>query len=181
MYDPLFNPPPQSLHSFDYGLLILIPLRLGLKNVNEDYLPGLRWCLRCPYSVGILGGRPNHAIYFVGYQGAHLFGHDPHTVWPTPALDGPFPSLDYVQQASVSELTSMRISQLDPSIALAFHVKDEAEFDDFIRLAKSAEQGLFTIDHQPPSFDGLHGIDNFAMDDGAAFPGGEEEDEYVFV
>jgi hypothetical protein len=32
--------------------------------------------------VGILGGRPNHAIYFVGYRGDALLGLDPHTVFP---------------------------------------------------------------------------------------------------
>ena len=38
-------------------------------------------------SVGIIGGRPNHAIYFFGHQGDILHGLDPHTTQPTPEFD----------------------------------------------------------------------------------------------
>jgi cysteine protease ATG4 len=30
--------------------------------------------------VGILGGKPNFALYFVGYQGNHMIFLDPHFV-----------------------------------------------------------------------------------------------------
>lgn len=40
--------------------------------------------LRHRHCVGILGGRPNHAIYFTGYRGDCLLGLDPHTVFPNP-------------------------------------------------------------------------------------------------
>jgi len=32
-------------------------------------------CLSFPQSVGIIGGRPNHAHWFVGYVGEHLDTH----------------------------------------------------------------------------------------------------------
>ena len=38
--------------------------------------------LRHRHCMGILGGRPNHAIYFVGHRGDFLLGLDPHTVFP---------------------------------------------------------------------------------------------------
>jgi hypothetical protein len=78
MYDPLFNPPPSERKHWESGLLLLIPLRLGLKFVNVKYFSTIKTCFRSPYSVGILGGRPNHAIYFVGYREHTLLGHDPH-------------------------------------------------------------------------------------------------------
>jgi hypothetical protein len=78
-----------------YGLLILVPLRLGLHSLNplydgaikvrprgERYARGLcsrsrtrgvrvrQACLRLPQCVGIAGGRPNSAYYFMGYEGA---------------------------------------------------------------------------------------------------------------
>jgi Peptidase family C54 len=38
--------------------------------------------------VGILGGRVNHAIYFVGYDSSgRLLGLDPHYVYVNPSMD----------------------------------------------------------------------------------------------
>jgi hypothetical protein len=54
--------------------------------------------LRHPHSVGIIGGKPNRAIYFAGYRGAVLLGLDPHTVYGNPSLRDPFPSDEYMQQ-----------------------------------------------------------------------------------
>ena len=59
--------------------------------------------LQHKHCVGILGGRPNHAIYFVGYEqggsgtgsygSAQLLGLDPHTTFSTSHyLAEPFPS-----------------------------------------------------------------------------------------
>ena len=36
-------------------------------------MQGLLEMLRVPQSLGFLGGRPNHAIYFVGAQGIVVF------------------------------------------------------------------------------------------------------------
>ena len=41
--------------------------------------------------MGIIGGRPNHAIYFFGHQGDVLHGMDPHTTQPTPPFDCTLP------------------------------------------------------------------------------------------
>jgi hypothetical protein len=43
-------------------LLILIPLRLGLTAINECYKEPIAEYFKLPECVGILGGRPNHAV-----------------------------------------------------------------------------------------------------------------------
>ena len=69
------------------SLLLIVPVRLGLDRLNAEYAPSLLKCLEMPQSVGIIGGRPNHAIYFFGHQGDMLHGLDPHTTQPTPEFD----------------------------------------------------------------------------------------------
>jgi hypothetical protein len=50
-------------------MLIMLPLRLGLDQLNEDYAPVLKETFRIPQSVGISGGKPRASLYFVGNQG----------------------------------------------------------------------------------------------------------------
>ena len=50
-------------------VLLFIPLLLGVSEVNPIYFETLKSCLEMPESIGIIGGRPNHALYFVGYVG----------------------------------------------------------------------------------------------------------------
>ncbi|VDN17134.1 unnamed protein product [Gongylonema pulchrum] len=47
-------------------LLIIIPLRLGLTTFNQCYHPAIEAYFQMPQCTGIIGGRPNHALYFVG-------------------------------------------------------------------------------------------------------------------
>jgi hypothetical protein len=50
-------------------MLIMLPLRLGLDRINEDYAPVLKETFRIPQSIGISGGKPRASLYFVGNQG----------------------------------------------------------------------------------------------------------------
>eukprot|EP01035_Chromulina_nebulosa_P028014 gene28014-36912_t len=86
-FDPLLRPPPSAVSPWACALLILVPLRLGISSVNQEYHEEIKGFLRSPYSVGIIGGRPQHAIYFVGYKGDELLGLDPHTVYKNPPPD----------------------------------------------------------------------------------------------
>lgn len=46
---------------WDTALLVLIPLRLGLKDINDDYAKSIAYTFSMPQSVGVLGGRPRGA------------------------------------------------------------------------------------------------------------------------
>jgi cysteine protease ATG4 len=82
-------------------LFILIPLRLGLDSLNEVYYPQLQATYRFPQSVGIIGGKPRAAMYFVAYQDNLLYYLDPHTSQPYQ----PF-SVDSEAFAKISEVSS---------------------------------------------------------------------------
>ena len=54
------------------SLILIIPLRLGSEVLNDIYIPCLKALLSDKMCIGIIGGRPKHSLYFVGYQGAYV-------------------------------------------------------------------------------------------------------------
>ena len=60
------------------SLLILVPLRLGLNELDLIYEPYLKEALKLPQTVGIIGGSPRHAVYIVGFQDDSFIDFDPH-------------------------------------------------------------------------------------------------------
>uniref|UniRef100_A0A7E4VLZ9 Cysteine protease n=1 Tax=Panagrellus redivivus TaxID=6233 RepID=A0A7E4VLZ9_PANRE len=59
-------------------LLIIVPLRLGLTVINKCYLTAIQEYFKLPQCMGILGGRPNHAVYFYGVSNDKMLYLDPH-------------------------------------------------------------------------------------------------------
>lgn len=54
-------------------LLLVLPLRLGLNEFNENsYKEPLKKCFELEQSVGMLGGKPYSAFYFYGYSSKYL-------------------------------------------------------------------------------------------------------------
>lgn len=50
-------------------VIVLVPLKLGRdQKLNPIYQPCLKSFLACDTCVGIIGGRPKHSLYFVGFQ-----------------------------------------------------------------------------------------------------------------
>ncbi|CAF90552.1 unnamed protein product, partial [Tetraodon nigroviridis] len=111
-------------------LVLLIPLRLGLTDINEAYIETLKKCFMLPQSLGVIGGKPNSAHYFIGYVGEELIYLDPHTTQTAvdPCEDGTFTDDSYHCQHPPCR---MHICELDPSIAAGFFCRTEDEFDDW--------------------------------------------------
>lgn len=53
----------------DQALILLVPVRLGSEVLNPIYIPCIQGLLSLDYCVGIIGGRPKHSVYFIGFQG----------------------------------------------------------------------------------------------------------------
>ncbi|KAI1235730.1 hypothetical protein IHE44_0001812 [Lamprotornis superbus] len=98
-------------------LVLLIPLRLGLTEINEAYIETLKHCFMMPQSLGVIGGKPNSAHYFIGYVGEELIYLDPHTTQPAvePSDSGCLPDESFHCQHPPCR---MSIAELDPSIAV---------------------------------------------------------------
>lgn len=63
-------------------LLLFVPMRLGLQSLNPIYHDPLRLAFTHPNVVGMIGGKPNSAFYFVGRQGEDILYLDPHLTQP---------------------------------------------------------------------------------------------------
>lgn len=105
-------------------LLLLFPLRLGIDRINPCYYGLIKGALRSSLGVGIVGGRPNRSLYFVGHQDDDLFYLDPHCV--RPAMTSVQQSLGGLE-LHTDTVRSCPISELDPSMLLGFVCMDRGD------------------------------------------------------
>ncbi|PVU92862.1 hypothetical protein BB559_003565 [Furculomyces boomerangus] len=121
--------------------LILIATRLGIDRVNPVYNNFIKCCLSMPHSVGIAGGRPSSALYFVGYDGDSLIYLDPH--FNRPAI----PSKP-IGEYSEEDISSYRckspkrtgIQRIDPCMFIGFYIHDIEDLVDFIKRINGLEE-----------------------------------------
>eukprot|EP00752_Nemacystus_decipiens_P006877 g6178.t1 len=185
-FDPLLNPGSsggqgQEGGAWSSAVLLLVPLRLGLDELSAGYIPSLLETLRVPQSLGFLGGRPNHAIFFIGAQGETLFGLDPHTTQAAPDIGDGFPSERYVHSLHCQSAVSMDVHRVDPSLALAFYLPDRTAFQDLIKKMGETNSPPFSVEQARPDYEGEMGLAfmiNQRDDDGTT---DDDDDEYVFV
>ncbi len=182
VFHPLYESPLSSVESkdaskeeWDASLLILIPLRLGLKEFNASYRLPLAHMMSFPQSVGFVGGSPRHALWFYGANsdGSKVFGLDPHTVQRAPRrriVDTIGPDKkhkyeiiftdEYLRSINCPNTSKMNMTRLDPSLALGFYCRDREDYDRFcesLKLMKEDEKlkkcpQLFTMAEAKPNY-----------------------------
>lgn len=116
-------------------LLLIVPLRLGINQINPVYVDAFKECFKMPQSLGALGGKPNNAYYFIGFLGDELIFLDPHTTQTF---------VDTEENGMVDDQTfhclqppqRMNILNLDPSVALGFFCQEEKDFDSWCSLVQ---------------------------------------------
>lgn len=146
------------VNGFWTPLLLFIPLRLGLTEMNPAYIRALKSCLSLRESAGIIGGKPNHAYYFIGFVENQLLYLDPHKTQSAVQMNftSQMATKDIVDATQgiaddtyhCNTLHKMDFSLIDPSIALGFYCHTEADFEN---LCKSLR--LYVLDKQPMLFE----------------------------
>ncbi|GFY58446.1 cysteine protease ATG4A [Trichonephila inaurata madagascariensis] len=111
-------------------VIVTIPLRLGLADIMPVYFEKLKEVFKLKQFIGMIGGRTNHASYFIGYIGNELINLDPHTT----QLHRPDEIDD--QTYHCDNPSRMKFSDLDPSIALCFYFESEVDFQQWCEVVK---------------------------------------------
>uniref|UniRef100_A0A7S3JJD3 Cysteine protease n=1 Tax=Euplotes harpa TaxID=151035 RepID=A0A7S3JJD3_9SPIT len=111
-------------------LFIIICVRLGLNKVPEEQYSSIKEVLKFPQSVGIMGGKKNKALYFVGSEGDSLIFLDPHYVHDAVSKDYKNFSLETYSCDTPKKLS---MGYLDPCLGFGFLIRDEDDFIDFKR------------------------------------------------
>lgn len=155
---------------WDTALLLLIPLRLGLKSFNNEYVETVSHTFSLPQSVGVLGGRPRGARWFYGAlsDGSKIFGLDPHTVQAAPkrraaVMNGQPASVvelsdEYLRSVHTTHPEAFSLSKMDPSIALGFYCRDRNDLDDLFsslnawKVSHPKAPDLFTVAEHMPNY-----------------------------
>lgn len=209
--DPIYSTPDsEELESqvWDTSLLLLVPLRLGLQNFNQDYSVQLAHMFSFRQSVGILGGRPRGARWFYGAtsDGGKLYGLDPHTIQCCPQRrlvklpKGQTKKVvltdDYLRSVHTTNPECINLHRLDPSLALGFYCRDREDFEHLCRaLHKWKDEHpkmpeVFTVaDHVPDYSANVSSAMNEmmsmsvsdAMGDEENNTMGDDEDDYVLL
>ena len=101
---------------------MIIPLRLGLSEVNPIYINALKKSFEIPGTVGLVGGRPNQAYYFIGYVGDEALYLDPHTTQKCGRIGEKNSQHEIEMDHSYHQKFAERITfeKIDPSLAMVF-------------------------------------------------------------
>jgi cysteine protease ATG4 len=124
--------------------LVLIPLRLGVRNVDQCYYTDIIYFLKHHGSVGMIGGTPRHALYFVGSiktpegkETNKLIALDPHTVQEV--------DLKELNTYSCDDPKIIHMNELDPNVALGFYFRDYDDFNSLKTMVDCNKSNLITI------------------------------------
>ncbi|XP_051929406.1 cysteine protease ATG4C isoform X1 [Hippocampus zosterae] len=127
LYPPQNNPSVSALTLPDsHAVIILIPVRLGGDQTNPEYFNFAKRILSLEYCIGIIGGKPKQACYFVGFQDDSLIYMDPHYCQSfVDVSTSDFP----LQSYHCPSPKKMPFTKMDPSCTIGFYSRSVQDYE----------------------------------------------------
>mmetsp|Transcript_3781 Transcript_3781/g.2508 ORF Transcript_3781/g.2508 Transcript_3781/m.2508 type:complete len:182 (-) Transcript_3781:88-633(-) len=150
----------------DNGLFISLPVMLGLKSIQDEYVECLKELFNLKWTVGCAGGKHHMAYYFVGIlnsksKKSKLLYLDPHYVQEaiqSKYLNGDENEYDTKMQKAVksyhcSKIQLIPIQNICSSVAIGFYLRDYDQFLKFklkmLSMQKMQDSFLSIFEHKP--------------------------------
>nr|XP_055051000.1 cysteine protease atg4da-like [Misgurnus anguillicaudatus] len=135
-----------SLGSRWKSLILLVPVRLGGDALNPSYTQCVKRLLMLRCCIGIIGGKPKHSLFFVGFQNDQLIYLDPH--YCQTAVDvkqDNFP----LESFHCKTVRKMPLNRMDPCCTLGFYARSR---EDFQSLCSDVTMALTSSEQKYPIF-----------------------------
>lgn len=143
------------------SILILLPTRLGIENINPIYYNGLKACFSCKYCIGMVGGKASSSLYYVGCIDEKVLYLDPHISQESIKLQK--------NSATIKECESYHyygsplqthMKLLDPNILVGFIIKNKEEFEEFCNKFESLDNSTSFFHIFPQKTPFSNSVDN---------------------
>jgi len=107
------------------SLIILIPVRLGSDNFNQIYSSCIKNLLTLESCIGIIGGKPKHSLYFLGFQDDDLIHLDPHRLQDKAET---FRHNFSTESYHCKNPRKIQLKKMDPSCCIGFYLRTKSEY-----------------------------------------------------
>jgi cysteine protease ATG4 len=127
-------------------VLVLVPVMLGPRMLDQTYLPFVKICLSIPMlSLGIVGGQQGKAFFLIGYRDDTFLFFDPHVTYDAVARG------DDQQRLHEPKLKEMKATELNSSMLVAFLIGSQKDLEEIPKCTEPLGNCPFSVVDWLPS------------------------------